>query len=142
MPTTYTADKAASTYPARAGIGLNSQWSSYTVAANLAASDVFEMFRVPSGATILHVCLSSSDLDDGTQLVYDVGDGSDVDRFIDGSTIGQAGGVTVGFLSSHINGHLYQYSAEDTMDILVATAPQTPVAEGTIELSAIYSLQN
>jgi hypothetical protein len=139
---TFTSDKAASTYPARAGVGLNSQWTSYSITAAPALNDVFEMFRVPSGATILHVCLSSSDLDDGAALVYDVGDGSDTDRFIDGSTIGQAGGVQNGFLSSSINGHLYQYTAEDTMDVLIQVGPGTPVATGTLELSAIYSMQN
>jgi hypothetical protein len=50
------------------------------------------MVQVFAGETVHDVKVKSSDLDGGAALVYDVGDGDDVDRYIDGSTVGQAGG--------------------------------------------------
>jgi hypothetical protein len=53
------------------------------------------MVQVFAGETVHDVKIKSSDLDGGAELIYDVGDGDDVDRYIDGSTIGQAGGVDI-----------------------------------------------
>lgn len=139
MATTYTNDKAASTYPARAGIDLTAAWSSQTLSAALVVNDKFEMVRVPSGATILEIVFSTTDMDQSTGLVYDVGDGGDTDRFIDSAGVGQAAGV------ARLNapgGFQYQYTSEDTVDVLVETAPTTSETSGTIKLGVIYSMNN
>ena len=74
--------------------------------------------------------IKSSDLDAGAELVYDVGDGSDTNRYIDGSTIGQAGGV------DHEAADLVPqlYTVDDTIDILVQVDPAGDVATGTLEM--------
>ena len=55
-----------------------------TVACN--TNDVYQMVQVFAGETVHDVKVKSSDLDAGTELVFDVGDGGDFDRYIDGST--------------------------------------------------------
>ena len=106
------------------------RYAKYTVAAAPNASDVYQMVDVFAGETVHNVKVKSSDLDSGTALVFDVGDGSDVDRYIDGSTIGQAGGTD----HEDANGAPIAYTADDTIDILCTVAPGTDVATGTLEM--------
>lgn len=114
-------------------------YGTYTVTAALALNDVIEMVRIPAGARIIGCMLEATDLDTGGSpaIVLDVGDGSDTDRLIDGATIGQAGGVTTTMVAT---GTLYQYTSEDTIDVLVQVAPATGATSGTIELAVWYIL--
>ena len=127
---------------ARSGIGLMEETATYTLTAALALNDVIQMVRIPQNATIISMTLSADDLDSNGSpaIVLDVGDGSDTDRFIDGSTIGQAGGVEPAI--NNKAGHLHQYTSEDTIDVLVQVAPATGATSGTIKLSVIYTLAN
>lgn len=122
-----------------AGVGGGSQeivaFASYTVTANLALNDVIQMVPVPLGAVITGVTLSSTDLDSGAALVYDVGDGNDTDRHITATSIGQAGGVAS---TMALTGYGYTYTVDDTIDVLVKTAPAGGVASGTITLKVSY----
>ena len=69
------------------------RYAKLNVTAACNTNDVYEMVQVFAGETVHDIKITSSDLDTGTELVLDVGDGTDTDRYIDGSTIGQAGGV-------------------------------------------------
>ena len=95
----------------------------FTVDTALAGDDVIQMIPVAAGERILDVILISEDLDTGGSpaIVLDVGDGDDADRFIDGATIGQAGGM------ARMNGAtpIKTYAADDTIDVTVATGPAT-----------------
>jgi hypothetical protein len=106
------------------------RYAKYTVAAALNAADIYQMVDVFAGETVHNIKIKSSDLDAGTALVLDVGDGSDADRYIDGSTIGQAGGTD----HEDANGAPIAYTADDTIDITCAVAPGTDVATGTLEM--------
>ena len=141
MATTYTADNAAAGKQARAGVGLQSVSSKYTMTAALVINDVIKMCKVPAGAVIQDIILSTSDLDTASSpaVTLSVGDGSDTDRFLSASTIGQAGGIAR--LTPHL-GHGYQYAAEDTIDILVAAAPTTSVTDGTLMLTVFYNMND
>jgi len=137
---TFTAAAAASTVSTPHGTSKGQAVTvtgSYTMTAAPALNDVFEMVRVPSGATIINVMLTATDIDtDGSPtVVLDVGDGSDTDRYIDGATIGQAGGITAAL---NVNtGFLNAYTAEDTIDVLVQAGPATGAA-GTLKLAVTY----
>ena len=105
------------------------RYSKFEATTALATSDVIQMVDVFSGETVHDVVLKVDDLDTGTTLVLDVGDGGDTDRIIDGSTSGQAGGVDktdAGFAP-------YEYSSDDTIDITVQAGPAGG-GTGTIEL--------
>lgn len=117
--------------------------ATFTLTATIATSDVFQMIPVFAGERVVSIALRTSDLDSGTPaIVLDVGDGDDVDRYIDGSTIGQTGGAAYGFsvaASAAAAAALDKvYTAEDTIDVLVATGPGTGAgAGGLITLEAL-----
>ncbi len=143
MATLYTSKTSTTTViPSRGGVDITCAYATYTLTAALALNDVIQMVKVPAGATILDITLTSSDLDTNGSptIVLDVGDGGDTDRFIDGSTIGQTGGITNGFLASGVNGHLYNYTSEDTIDVLVQAGPATGATSGSIKLSVLYTM--
>lgn len=137
---TFTATRAKNSAP-RAGTGGSTQVitvvSEYAITAALALNDVIQMVKVPSGAQIVGMTLGATDLDTGGSpaIVLDVGDGDDTDRFIDGATVGQAGGSTSALA---VAGFGYTYTAEDTIDVLVQVAPATGATTGTITLRVDY----
>lgn len=137
---TVTSSKVASTVQARGGTGLTSVHGTYEITANTQTqlADVFQMVKVPKGARIVNVILGTDDIDTGTALVLDVGDGTVTDRFIDGATIGQTGGVAY---LNEVDGIGYVYTADDTIDVICQVAAQTPVTSGTINLTVVYDMQ-
>ena len=105
------------------------RYAKFEATTALALNDVIQMVDVFAGETVHDIVLKVDDLDSGTALVLDIGDGGDPDRIVDGSTIGQTGGVDktdAGFAP-------YEYSSDDTIDILVQVAPGGG-GTGTIEL--------
>lgn len=111
-----------------------------------AAADVIQMIPVAKGTTVLNVFLTAEDIDSNGSpaITLDVGDGGDPDRFIDGSTVGQAGGIAQigsGVAAAAIDGFPYTYTADDTIDVTVATAAATKAA-GNITLWAVLSMEN
>ncbi len=97
-------------------------------------NDVVQMVKVQSGTVILGVYLSVDFLDTGTAIVTAVGDGSDDDRFLSGLTIGRSSAVGSSGALLH-GGHLYQYTADDTIDFKVTTAATVGSVTGKIRLS-------
>lgn len=111
-----------------------------------AAGDFIEMVKIPKGATVLEVILASEDLDtNGTPTItLDVGDGDDVDRYIDGSTIGQTGGVArlgSGVAAAAVDGCRYTYTADDTIDVKIVDVAATKAA-GNIQLTVLYTMED
>lgn len=131
---------ASANQPRTAGAAGNvkTMYASYSLTAALAANDVIDMFKVPSGARITGIALKASDLDTGgsPSIVLDVGDSGDTDRLIDGATIGQAGGTSTSLVSS--TGQFYQYTAETMISVLVQAGPATGATSGTVELAVTY----
>lgn len=139
MASTYVATNAGTGVQPHAGIGVHTAYSSYELTAALVVDDVIQMLKVPIGAIILDVVLSTDDLDTSGSptLVLDVGDGDNDDRLISASTVGQAGGVAY---MDEIDALLYQYTADDTIDVSVKTAPATGASSGTINLAVTYTM--
>ena len=98
---------------------LGIRYAKFTATTALALNDVVQMVDVFAGETVHDIKITTADLDTGTALVLDVGDGSDTDYYIDGSTIGQAGGSD----EQDANVAPNVYSADDTIDVLVQGAP-------------------
>lgn len=137
---TYDSPAVAAGVPPRAiHAGVTQASASFALTAALALNDVVRMVKVPRGATVLDVVLATTDLDTGSPaIVLDVGDGDDADRFVDGATIGQGGGVA---RMNNPAGARHAYAADDTVDVLVATAPGTGATSGTITLSVLYTME-
>ena len=145
MASTLYAEKSKTNYGPRAGLGLCSASGTYTFTAALVDEDVIEMVRIPAGATILDWILDipATGLDTGTAIVFDVGDGSSTGRFATGCVQGRSSAgaiVRPGSTGSVAGGTQYQYTAEDTIDFHVTTAPTTGVAEGVLKLTVFYTL--
>jgi len=149
MATTYVAPKAASGVQPRLDVNDDTIYSEFDIAAAVASAanggggaggtafiinDVVQMLKVQSGTTITGVFLSVDFLDTGTAVVSAVGDGSVADRFITGSTIGRSSASGVQNLNNHA-GHLYQYTADDTIDFKITTAATTGSTSGKVRLS-------
>ena len=107
---------------------LGVRYAKFEASTALALNDVIQIVDVFSGETVHDVIIKTDDLDTGTALVLDVGDGSDTDYYIDGSTVGRAGGTD----EKDANVAPKEYSADDTIDILVQAAPGGG-GTGTIE---------
>ena len=140
MATTQSA-RAAATVQVRSDVGPFVICDSVThaLAANVTANDVIEMIKVPRGARILEVILTSTDLDTNGSPTWamEVGDGGDTDRFIASTTIGQTGGTVR--LGTNVVGTNYQYTAEDTIDIKI-TAVAATFAAGSLSLIVMYRM--
>jgi hypothetical protein len=96
MASTLTAAKVASgIQPKATHQGVVAVRGIYTLTAALVINDVIQMVKVPKGAQILEVILTSDDLDtNGSPTIkLNVGDGNLTDRFIKQDTVAQAGGI-------------------------------------------------
>jgi hypothetical protein len=145
MASTLTAAKVASTVQAKeTNQNLVAVVSTYELAAALVVNDVIQMVKVPLGAQIVNVLLATDDIDSGGSpaIVLAVGDGTTADRYIKGSAIGQTGGVAKlgdGVTAATAADSLgYVYTADDTIDVKVTTAPATGTTTGTITLIVTY----
>ena len=128
---TYTSDvvsgnQSLKPFPSRI---MGVRYSKFEASTALALNDVIQMVDVFAGETVHKIVIKTDDLDTGTALVLDVGDGSDTDYYIDGSTVGQAGGTD----EQDANVSPKEYSSDDTIDILVQVAPGGG-GTGTIEM--------
>lgn len=147
---TVQSSKVASSVPAREPhSGLFVIHASYSVPETgdgTAAGDVIQMVKVAKGTKIIDVVLSCTDLDTaGPTGSMDVGDGDDVDRFIDGTTIMQGGGIVrlgQGVAAAAVdNAHGYVYTQDDTIDVLVVAAATTKAA-GVLTLTVYATMED
>lgn len=155
MATTYVAPKAATGVQPRLDLHDDTIYSEFDIAAAVGTAaaggggaggtafvinDVVQMLKVQNGTVILGVYLSVDFLDTGTAIVTEVGDGADTDRFLGALTIGRSSAVGSSGALIH-GGHLYQYTADDTIDFKVATAATTGSTTGKIRLSVRVTQQ-
>lgn len=147
---TVSSSKVASTVPARephSGVfSMKATYSHPTSGDGSAAGDVIQMLPVAKGTTVLELILTSEDLDSNgaPAIVLTVGDGDDPDRYIDDTTVAQAGGVVrngQGVAAAAVDGIHYTYTADDTIDIVIGTAAATKAA-GTLTLVGIFTMED
>ena len=133
---TYTASAAQSNAPAIYAVGRDiTRVVTFSLGQTAVAADVFQMIRIPVGATIARV---NTACDGVTSVVtVNVGDGNDVSRY--GASIVLSGSViTTTALPSRGLG--YVYTAEDTVDITVAGVSGSLVA-GALKVAVTYTNQ-
>ncbi len=156
MATTYVSPKAATGVQPRAHLHDDIVYCEFNIATAVATAanggggaggtafvinDIVQMIKVQTGIVITGVLLSVDALDSSTGIVVAVGDGDVADRFITDSTIGRSGASGVQAMNNHA-GHLYQYTANDTIDFKVTTAATgTASTTGKVRLSVRVSPQ-
>jgi hypothetical protein len=127
----------------RTPLGVCSVSGSYTTLATLLTADIINMVKVPVGATIIDVILSSAQLDTATSnpspaLTLSVIDNqTSPNTYISASTIGQTGGVTR--MSYHL-GNQAVIVTTDTTVFVQATAGAATGANGKITLTVLYTM--
>lgn len=150
MATTFTSGLASSNQvfkpPGGGVVGIRE--ATYDFTAAFVVDDIIQMIPVAIGERVIDLQLIvETDLDSSTGVVLDVGDGDDPDRYIDGATVGQAGGFAAlgsGIVTAAAAAALNKkYTAADTIDVKIATAASgTPAASGTIRLRAFIVAAN
>ena len=100
-------------------------------------TDVIQLVKVPSNVVVTDVIFYCDDLDSGgsAAIVIDIGYGDNVDYFIDGSTLCQAGGIGRTTATTALP---LEFTAADTIDAVVVVSPTTGVA-GTISMTVFYT---
>lgn len=137
MASTFLTAKSAATAQAKCGIGVTTVATTYALTTNLIINDVIQVCKIPKGAVILDATVGMPDVDSATSIVWDLGDGTTTGRFISGSTIGRSAGVA---RLDQVDGVGYKYTADDTIDLKVTTAPGTGVTSGTIRFAIVYTM--
>lgn len=107
--------------------------------------DVLRCIKLPENAVITNLILAADALDDADELAFDVGTEANADLFMDGSTIGQTGGVDDTEASSGTLPYLcpagtaptaaeldtpWPGDTGTTLQITIATDAETPTADG------------
>lgn len=134
---TFTATAAQSTVPAIYNVGGTiSRTVNYTFTVSASAGDVIQMCKIPNGAVVNSVALAVS-YSAGVTTV-NIGDGNDVSAY--GASVVLSGSV-VALTSMPYRGLGRSYSAEDTIDIQIASI-STPPGDGKLTLSINYTMQN
>lgn len=126
--------------------------SQAVLAAELTAGQVLAMLVLPADCVPVGYVLSVSDIDSGTAVTLDFGilnDAEDAistaaadggDEWIDGSTIGQAGGLvlhTASRAAYEVLGAVEASGEDRTVAVVVGVAPGTAV-DGTISVELLY----
>lgn len=117
---TFKSDKAQASSARRVlHSGLTIEHAQYTGSASLSAGDTIEMVKVGAGGRVHSFVLSVNTLGTSATPTVALGDGLDSNRYF-GTAAPTAGFVTD--LNNHA-GHGYEYTADDTVDIRVASVP-------------------
>lgn len=156
MATTYVSTKCGVGVQPRTDLHDDTTYCEFDIAAAIATAanggggagatafiinDVVQMIKIAAGQTVCGVFLSVDALDSSTGIVTAVGDGTTADRFITGATIGRSAATGVQSMNNHA-GHLYRYTADDTIDFKVTTAATgTASVAGLIRLSVRHTPQ-
>lgn len=120
-------------YPPKVDItGVIARTALYTKAAAESAGDVIQMVPVPKGATVLDIQVAFNL--GGGAFTANIGDGNSTGRFAASLSTNIAAVQRMTSVAAN-----YQYSADDTIDILVGTATSAS-AVGSIRLTAYYTM--
>lgn len=114
----------------------------FALSAALIVDDVIQMVKVPNGARVLSMEIYCDDLDTNVAptILFDIGDDGDTNRFAEAVTLGQSAGFLRGIQTEA--GFCYQYTANNTIDLLVNTAPATGATSGDIKMRVTLAMDN
>jgi hypothetical protein len=119
-----------------------------SLATALAANDIVQLLNVPNGYKVLNVTLDSDALDSGVSkaLKGNLGDASVATRYLNGTTIVQAGGVAPNAVAAS-TGYVYPVNTTggntgSSLIQLVCTTAATTWANGNVRCAAELQIDN
>ena len=109
-------------------------------AAAVGSSETEELFSMEKGDTVLFVyTVSLATIASGVDSTWDIGDGCDTDRYLDGATTVGAAGLFVTGATATVP---YTYTVKDTIDVIYtqnstdgSVAPAIRVVIGVVNAS-------
>jgi hypothetical protein len=102
-------------------------------ATDLVTGNIVEAFVVPAGFTVTGIIAVASDMDSGAALTLSVGDAASGTRFLNASTVGQAGGIVSAFTTPSASNLLFAYTV-DTKILVTTTLQGSSSVAGTLDL--------
>lgn len=134
---TFTTTKTASGIQPRGDIDITSVTGEFTIPTGFATNDVVQMVKIPKGALLQEVILSSS-AGVGATANLSVGDTNgtpNAARYVASTAFTAA---TLARLGVHA-GHGYSFTADSTVDV-TAVSIATPTVGTVIRLTVIYTM--
>lgn len=134
---TFTASAAQAAAPALMNVsGTIDRVIQFSQTASFSAGDVIQMMKIPQGAVVTKVAIACS-FSAGVATV-NIGDGNDVSAY--GASVVLSGSVA-STTTMPYRGLGRSYSAEDTIDIQIASI-STPPADAKLTLAISYTMHN
>lgn len=137
---TFTAAAAqAGVQPKGLRVGLVGVRSTYSITNTLSTGDVFQMVKVPAGATPLFIQFGGTN---GTpSYLMLVGDDISQSRYRSYATYSAAGGTILAYANLSNAVAPYTYSTDDTIDIFISTVTASNASNGGVfYMTAIFSM--
>lgn len=131
---TFTTTKTAAGVQPRGDVDLTSVTGEFAVPSGFATNDVVQMVKVPKGATIQEIIISSS-AGVGATANLSVGDTGNAARYVASTAFTSASLARLGVHA----GHGFVTTADGTIDV-TAVSIATPTAGTVIRLTAIYTM--
>lgn len=134
---TFSSDKVQSNLPTRLiHEGVFTETAEYSGSASFSSGDIIQMTKVPAGARVVDIHLQTNALSSANTTLA-VGDGIDDDRYISavGTTLGQS-------FTNKLSALGYEYSADDTVDILVRTVASAQTSNPIFRLYVSMVVDN
>lgn len=131
---TFTTTKTAASVQPRGDLDITSITGEFSIPAGFATSDVVQMVKLPKGALVQEVILSSS-AGVGATANLSVGDTGNTARYVASTAFTAASLVRLGVHA----GHGFVTTADGTVDV-TAVSIATPTVGTVIRLTVIYTL--
>lgn len=103
-------------------------------ATDLVTGNTVGAFMVPAGFVVTGIVAVASDMDSGTALTLSVGDAASGTRFLNASTVGQAGGIVTAFTTPAGGTNLLFAYSVDTEILVTCTLQGASSVAGTLDL--------
>lgn len=119
--------------------GMVAKTSVFTFTTSASAGDVVQMLPIPKGSSILDVQLDVQGLAAGSNVAFNVGDGSSTNRFI--ASASAAAGIQGGAIlrMNNASGGGYSYSVDDSIDVVVGTIGSMS-GQAVLRLTVFYAM--
>jgi len=103
-------------------------------ATDLVTGNTVGAFMVPAGFNVTGILAVATDMDSGAALTLSVGDAALGTRFLNASTVGQAGGIVTAFTTPAGGTNLLFNYAADTEILVTCTLQGAASVAGTLDL--------
>lgn len=125
---TFKSNKITSLPARQLHAGANVEVALYSGSASFSAGDIVQVTNIANGGRVVDVQIIANNLSASIGPTVSVGDGNDTGRFVATATVN----ATVVGRMNLVGGANYEYTADDTVDVLIAGPGGDPTAQPNI----------